>query len=120
MLRTRTLLLLWPVSATLAVVVVAAVELHLQGRPWWCACGQWFPWTSDTRGPHNSQHFLDPYSFTHVLHGLLLYGLLAVILPRLALRWRFAVSVCIESVWEVIENTDFVIRRYRAMTAAQG
>jgi predicted MFS family arabinose efflux permease len=61
-----------------------------------------------------------PYSFTHVLHGFLLCGLLALIAPRLSALWRLWLAVSIEALWELIENSEFVIRRYREQTAALG
>jgi hypothetical protein len=112
--------LLWPALTAVAAMVAAAAQLHWQGRRWWCACGQWFLWTSDAWGPHNSQHLLDPYSLTHVLHGLTLCGILALAVPRLRLAWRFVLSICIECAWEIFENSAFIIDRYRAATAAQG
>ena len=61
-----------------------------------------------------------PYSFTHLLHGFLLCGLLALIAQRLSAVWRLWLAVSIEAVWEVVENSEFVIRRYREQTAALG
>jgi len=63
---------------------------------------------------------LDPYSFTHVLHGFVLCGLLALIVPRLSQIWQLWLAVSIEALWEVLENSEFVIRRYREETAALG
>jgi hypothetical protein len=63
---------------------------------------------------------LDPYSFTHALHGFVLCGLLALIVPRLSALWQLWFAVSIEALWEVVENSDFVIRRYREETAALG
>jgi hypothetical protein len=63
---------------------------------------------------------LDPYSFTHVLHGFVLCGLLALIVSRLAALWQLWLAVLIEALWEVVENSEFVIRRYREETAALG
>ncbi len=34
----------------------------------------WTPWTGDIWSAHNSQHLFDPYSFTHVEHGLIFYA----------------------------------------------
>jgi hypothetical protein len=65
---------------------------------------------------HNSQHLLDPYSFSHVSHGILFFGLCAWLLPSLALGWRLVVATAIEAAWEIVENTQFVIDRYRAAT----
>jgi hypothetical protein len=111
---------LWP-GLVLAVTLGAAVaELRRQGRSWWCACGRPDLWWGDIHSPHNSQHLFDPFSFTHVLHGILLCGALAWALPRLAPAWRFCVAVALEAAWEVFENTDLVIDRYRAATASLG
>ena len=115
----RTSRLLWPALTTLAVLVATAAQLHWQGRQWWCACGEWNLWTSDAWGPHNSQHLLDPYSLTHVLHGLILGGVLALAAPRLRRGWRLVLAVCVECAWEIFENSAFVISRYRAATASQ-
>ena len=60
-----------------------------------------------------SQHLLDPYSFTHVLHGVVFYWLLTLLAPRLWWPWQLWLAVAVEAVWEVIENSDFVIQRYR-------
>jgi hypothetical protein len=106
--------------ATLAMFAFTACELRYQGRRWWCACGQPWLWVSDAWGPHNSQHLLDPYSFTHVLHGMILCGLLALSLPRVAPVWRLWITLAAEALWEIVENSAFVIERYRAATAAVG
>jgi hypothetical protein len=109
-----------PALVIVAMLVATTVQLHQQGRQWWCACGGWSPWSGDAWGQHNSQHLLDPYSLTHLMHGLLLCGFLAAAMPRLALKWRLTLAVCLECVWEIVENSSFVIARYRAATASLG
>jgi hypothetical protein len=111
---------LGPGLALVAILASAVVLLRHEGRLWWCACGQPYLWAGDPRGPHNSQHLLDPYSFTHVLHGVLLCGVLAWAVPRLPPAWRLVLAVLVEALWEVFENSAFVIGRYRAATAAVG
>jgi hypothetical protein len=91
-----------------------------QGRVWWCACGGWSLWASDIWTSHCSQHLLDPYSFTHVLHGLALYGLLWLAFPKTSLPWRFFTATLLECGWEMLENSEFVIHRYREATIAIG
>jgi hypothetical protein len=110
----------WPLLATAVVLAAAALELRSQGRLWVCACGRVLPWVGDAWNTATSQQLFDPYSFTHVLHGLAFCGLLALALPRVEWRWRLVLAVSAEAVWEVIENTDFVINRYREATAALG
>jgi hypothetical protein len=107
----------------LAIVVVlagTALVLRSQGRLWWCSCDYLLVWSGDPWSSGNSQHLLDPYSLTHLLHGFLLCGLLALTALRLSTVWRLWLAVSIEAAWEVLENSEFVIRRYREETAALG
>ncbi len=109
-----------PWLAIVMVLVVTAYQLRSQGRLWWCSCEYLLLWSGDPWSSDNSQHLLDPYSFTHVLHGFVLCGLLALIAPRVSPVWRLWLAVSIEAVWEVVENSEFVIRRYREEIAALG
>jgi hypothetical protein len=111
---------LWPWLAIVAVAVVTVALLRLEGRLWICSCGQVWLWAGDTKSSDNSQHLFDPYSFTHVLHGLIFYALLALAAPRLPALWRLALALAIEAAWEVIENSPAIIERYRQATLALG
>jgi hypothetical protein len=107
-----------PYLLTIAVIGAAIFALYYQGRIWWC---KWdtplYLWSGDAWGTHNSQHLFDPYSFTHVLHGLVFYGSLYLIFRRrILLAWLLFIAVFAESAWEVLENSKFVIERYRAAT----
>jgi hypothetical protein len=109
----------WLALGILAMLGLTVLQLHRQGRLWWCAC-RGFLWTSDAWGRLTSQTFLDPYSFTHILHGLMFCGLLALLMRGMSWRGRFLLAIMIESSWELIENTNTVIERYREATAALG
>lgn len=104
----------------LPIVAVAALQLGHQGRSWWCSCGRPFLWAGDIWSSHNSQHLLDPYTFTHALHGFALCWLLALCIPRASEAWKLSLGILLEAIWEVFENTEFVIQRYRETTAALG
>jgi hypothetical protein len=108
-----------PWLGLLLILAATALQLHHQGRLWICSCGRVQMWTSGAWTSDNSQHWLDPYSITHVLHGLAFCGLLALLLPRVSIVWRFVTAVALESLWEVLENTNTVVERYRE-TAALG
>lgn len=87
------------------------------GRAPWCSCGSPVPWSWDVWSTHNSQHVLDPYAFTHVLHGLAFFGGLWVLAgTRVPIAWRGAAAAMLESGWEILENSPIVIERYRAAT----
>jgi hypothetical protein len=111
---------IWPWLIIIVGLILAVYQLHNQGRLWICSCGQLLLWTSDAWGSNTSQHILDPYSFTHILHGFMFCGLLYWIVPKLLPLWRFCLAVLMETLWEIIENSNFVIQRYRETTAAFG
>jgi len=110
----------WPWLVIIIVVAVTVYELHGQGRLWVCSCGTVRLWTGDIWSSENSQQFLDPYSFTHLLHGFIFCGLLAWIIPRLSVPWRLWLALSFEALWEIVENTNYMIERYRGVTAAIG
>lgn len=104
-----------------AYSAITAVTLHLMGRHWWCEAGDAGLWSGAVHTLHNSQHLFDPYTFTHILHGLALYVLLWMLGGNLtAVGNRAVVAVGLESLWEIFENTSFVIERYREGTLALG
>jgi hypothetical protein len=110
-------------GSTLAIgicFVVAVLILRAMGRIWWCRCGEWFLWTTEAYSPHTSQHLLDPYSITHVLHGFVFWWIVHYSLPLLTTAAKIALVVAIEAAWEILENTPWVIDRYRQATAALG
>lgn len=111
---------LGPWLAIAAVLILAIVLLRLQGRLWICSCGEIYFWVGDIWSSDNSQHLFDPYSFTHLLHGVVFWAVLTWTLPRLAPMWTLWIAVVIESMWEVAENSAFIINRYREATASLG
>jgi hypothetical protein len=111
---------LWLGIGLVAIFVVTALLMRLEGRLWICACGTLRFWVNNTCSSDNSQHFLDPYAFTHVLHGVVFYWLISLVLPRLKSNWQLLLAIALEAAWEVFENSSFVIERYRSVTAALG
>lgn len=105
-----------PWAITFLLFVIAAIVLHFQGRVIWCEAGDYTPWSWTIWSKHNSQHFIDPYTFTHILHGVAEFWIISLIFRKLPLRWRLAIAVGIEGTWEVVENTNAVIQRYREAT----
>lgn len=108
------------IVAAVVIVLLMIVLLRAQGRLLLCACGQFEIWTSDTCSANNSQQLLDPYSFTHVLHGVLFFWLIALVFRRMAPGRQLLLALFLEAIWEVFENSSFVIDRYRTATAALG
>jgi hypothetical protein len=108
-----------PFGLSILVAFTAAVVLRLMGRVWWCKYGDLSPYINQAwNSPHTSQHLFDPYTFTHILHGVLAFWLAGVIFKRLSNSWRLFVAVVAESAWEVLENSNFIIEKYRENTAS--
>lgn len=120
MIKNFTAKQLWPWLVIVAILGVTAFQLFYQGRSWICSCGRLYLWAGDIWSSDNSQHLLDPYSFTHILHGVIFFWLLAWLLPRVTVMWRLVIAISIEALWEIIENTEFIIQRYREATLALG
>ena len=97
------------------VALAAAAELAM-GRKLWGIGGIPGFWSGDINSEHNSQFLFDPYTFTHISHGVLLYALATLLFRETPLSFRLLVVIGIEAAWEVFENTSFVIERYRAET----
>ena len=82
------------IGAIVFIVLAQASILALGGQPFWCKCHSWIPWSWVVMSSHNSQHLVDPYS----------------------LEWLAVITTLIEAGWELLENSHWVIDRYRAAT----
>jgi hypothetical protein len=103
--------------ALVAAIVVLAVGIELAlGRVLWCTCGAIKLWHGVVQSSENSQHITDWYTFSHIVHGIGFYAILAFAARRVALAHRFVAAVFLEAAWEVVENTPLIIDRYRAAT----
>lgn len=93
--------------------------LILMGRRGWCPQGDYVPWSWDIWTTHCSQHFVDPYSLSHFQHGLGLFVLLNLCFgKRISLVVSVTTVAAIEALWELAENTSFIINRYREATVS--
>lgn len=102
-----------------AFVLLAVIELAM-GRTFFGPDGRFGLWEGDIWSAHNSQRFADPYSFSHVGHGILFFALLWGVARGLAVRHRLLIATALEAAWEILENSPLIIHRYRQATIAAG
>lgn len=108
----------WIVAGLLVAITVVA--LYAMGRPPICTCGTVKLWAAAVQSADNSQHLADWYSPSHLIHGLLFYALGWLFLRRNPMGERLVMAVAIEAAWEVLENSSYIIDRYRDATIALG
>ncbi len=104
----------------LGVLILTALILFGMGRLPICKCGQVLLWYGNINGSGNSQHLIDWYSLTHVLHGFLYYFLIWLVLRKRdwPLGLKILIVALIASSWEILENSNFIIDRYRSITVS--
>ena len=107
-----------PYALTFLTLVLMAAWLFWTGRMPICECGYVKFWHGETPSSENSQHLSDWYTPSHILHGLIFYWALWLVARRLDVSWRLVIATVVECAWEIIENTDALIERYRGVTVS--
>lgn len=102
----------------LAIITVQVGALFFIGHPWICTCGYVEFWHGEVMSSGNSQHLTDWYTFSHIIHGFIFYLFLWALFPKIPLGRRLSIAVGIEAGWEILENSDFIMNRYRETALA--
>jgi hypothetical protein len=102
-------------SAAIIIAIVALAEF-VQGRLLICKCGYVKLWEGVVNSPDNSQHIADWYSLSHIIHGFIFFGVTWVLVQKWSMANRLLAATLVEGGWELLENSSFIINRYREGT----
>jgi hypothetical protein len=108
--RSQTLLIVF------VLVIATAAALYAMGQVPICKCGYVKFWHGVVASSENSQHITDWYTFSHIIHGFAFYGLFRLAGRRWTIDRRLIAATVTECAWEIFENTDLIINRYREAT----
>lgn len=110
----------WVSAGVLGLLLAHAALLLYMGQPFMYEGGYIKFWHGVVVSGENSQHLTDWYTLSHVIHGILFYAILSLLFPRMSVGLRLLLAIGIEISWELFENTDMIINRYREQALAQG
>lgn len=110
----------WVICGWIGIIaLLAGIEFSF-GRSPLGPDGRFGWWDGNIWGSENSQRVADVYSFSHIIHGMIFYGVLWLFARKLPVQHRFLIAALMEAGWELLENSPIIINRYREATIAQG
>lgn len=118
--QTRLAFPAWFYPAALALVALQITVLHYFGQPFFSTSGRILLWVNDVWSNETSQQFADWYSFSHLIHGFIFFGVLHLVAPRLPVAARLLIAMGVEIAWEITENSPATIQHYRQQAIAAG
>jgi uncharacterized membrane protein (GlpM family) len=98
------------------VIAFVAITERAQSRLLICKCGYVKIWEGGVNSADNSQHIADWYSLSHIIHGFIFFGVMWLLTRKWSLANRLIVATLVEGGWELLENSTFIINRYREGT----
>lgn len=98
------------------LLVITDCDTKIFGKPVWpCPYNEnrlKHLYIQDISGKYTSQSLFDIYTFTHISHGIVLFYVLYYLYGKKTNSIIY-IALGLEILWEIIENTPFIIEKYR-------
>lgn len=106
--------------AALLGIPAVALTLWAWGQPLTSRSGEVSLWVNSIWSSETSQQVADWYTLSHIIHGMLI-----ALIGKAVIRWTGFAPVYLAAIvtgvgWEIVEHTDWVLDRFRAVTLYQG
>ena len=101
-------------------IPAVGITLWAWGQPLTSASGELHLWVNSIWSSENSQQIADWYSLSHAVHGLLIGLAYWALRPWTGFAPIYLVAIVTGVGWEIVEHTDWVLDRFRAVTLYQG
>ncbi len=111
---------MWLYAFAVLGAALIGLTLFKWGQPLICTCGYVQFWVGSVFSSGNSQHVADWYTFSHIVHGMLIVLLGRLFFPKWSVQSLLVIAVVTGVAWEIIEHTDWVLNKFRAATLYQG
>jgi hypothetical protein len=94
---------------TIFVILKITKINNFLGRPIWHEPINIIDYNLDASG--TSKQILDIYSLSHITHGILFYFSFKYL--KIPIKRAFILAIILEIIWEIFENTPYIINKYR-------
>ncbi|MDA1335113.1 MAG: DUF2585 family protein [bacterium] len=103
---------------SIGVILITVIILSVMGRVPFCECGEIGLWGGIYLNPQMSQQLADIYTPSHFLHGIIFFWILYALRKKIpmSIGVMLLIATVVEVGWEIFENTEFIINRYREVT----
>ncbi len=110
----------WVIFWTVVIFTITGLFEYFTGRSPLGPDGKFGLWEASVWSSENSQRVADAYTFSHIIHGMLFFGLLHLVARKVPMKYKLVMALGLEAGWEILENSPLIINRYREVTIAQG
>ena len=107
------------ITTLISTLLAGTYMYYISGMPLFCDCNYLNFWNGFADDAGNSQRFIDWYTLSHIITGILLVLIFKPFLKKQYLYYGIIFMIIVAAIWEVIESTDYIIFHFRTATISR-